>query len=113
MDEAIVWWRKACERAASTNDVEAVGYALLNIAMVSTQLANFDAAEEAFLEAVATGHPEIAPKALVSLAIVYKRTGRAADARWCYERALDIVSEDPDLLSQARQGLATLDRGVA
>lgn len=85
VEEAIGWWRKASEQAASTNDAEAMGYALLNIAMASTQLGNFEAAEAAFTEAVETGHPDIVPKALISLAILYKSTGRVPDARRCYK----------------------------
>jgi tetratricopeptide (TPR) repeat protein len=109
VEEAIGWWRQAVEQAASANDTEGMGYALLNIAMASTQLGDFEAAEEAFLEAVGTGHPAIVPRALISLAIVYKGTGRVPDARQCYERVLEVPG-DPDLLSQARQGLAALDR---
>ena len=63
VEEAIGWWRQAVEQAASANDTEGMGYALLNIAMASTQLGDFEAAEEAFLEAVGTGHPAIVPRA--------------------------------------------------
>jgi len=108
VEGAIGWWRKAVAQAAATHDREAMGYALLNIAMASTQLGSFGPAEAAFTEAAETGHPDIVPKAFTGLAILYKGLGRIPDARRCYEQVL--ASGDPKLLPQARQGLAELDR---
>ncbi|MFF7634792.1 tetratricopeptide repeat protein [Kitasatospora sp. NPDC008050] len=53
-----------------------------------------DAARAAFLRAVATGDPEVGPKALANLAVLEASAGRVAQARAAFEQA--IATGHPD-----------------
>ncbi|MDH6145015.1 tetratricopeptide (TPR) repeat protein [Kitasatospora sp. GP30] len=82
-----------------TGDAGQTADALFELGASERAAGNVDAARAAFARAAATGHPDVAPKALANLAVLEASVGRTAEACTAFEQA--VATGHPDHAPQS------------
>ncbi|HEX7613395.1 MAG TPA: tetratricopeptide repeat protein [Candidatus Limnocylindrales bacterium] len=83
-----------------------VGPAILNLGILLTEQGRPAEAEEAYRQAIASGHADQAPRAAVNLGVLLSEQGRPAEAEESYRQA--IASGHADQAPRAADNLGAL-----
>jgi TPR repeat protein len=99
---------QAASRLLSHTDTTVDPHAYGQIATLFYEHAEWASSRDWWQQAIATGHPDDVPKAMVGLGNLEQDQGNPSQARHWYQQA--IATGDPEMTSRAQHELRALDR---